>query len=157
MVLAQPLKKGVTISCGCYQVQSRKESIKIAQAANGVLEDTNVHLVKNALDGKRSNNNTTGIRGVTFSNGRYIVTITFRKQHYYLGRYERIEEAALARKKAEEVLYGEWLEHYENDLKAELEASYEERKKAIYEVLKRMREYRAVTGEGADAFEGIKG
>lgn len=150
MVLAQHLKKGITISCGCYQVQSRKESIKIAQAANGVLEDTNVHLVKNALDGKRSKNNTTGIRGVTFSNGRYIVTITFRKQHYYLGRYERIEEAALARKKAVEILYGEWLEHYEKDLKAEYEASYEERKRAIYEVLKRMKEYHVNDGEAAE-------
>ena len=108
--------------------------------------------------GKTPKNNTTGVRGVTFSNGRYIATITFRKQHYYLGRYERIEEAALARKKAEEVLYGEWLEHYENDLKAELEAEYEEQKRAIYAVLKQMRVYRAdVTGEGADTFEIIKG
>ncbi len=54
-------------------------------------------------------------------------------------------------------MYGEWLEHYENDLKADLEADYEERRRVIYEVLKQMREYRAVTGEGADAFEGIKG
>ncbi len=150
LVLAQPLKKGITISCGCYQVQSRKESIKIAQAGNGVIDDTNVHLVQNALNGKRSKNNTSGIRGVTFSNGRYIATITFRKQHYYLGRYERIEEAALARKKAEEVLCGEWLEHYENDLKAEYEASYEERKRAIYEVLKRMKEYHVNDGEAAE-------
>lgn len=124
MVLAQHLKKGITISCGCYQVQSRKESIKIAQAGNGVIDDTNIHLVRSALSGKSPKNNTSGVRGVTFSNGRYIATITFRKQHYYLGRYERIEEAALARKKAEEALYGEWLEHYENDLKAELEAEY---------------------------------
>ena len=115
-----------------------------------MIDDTNVHLVQSALNGKRSKNNTSGIRGVTFSNGRYIATITFRKQHYYLGRYERIEEAALARKKAEEVLYGEWLEHYENDLKAEYEASYEERKRAIYEVLKRMREYRGNDGEAAE-------
>ena len=63
-------------------------------------------------------------------------------QYSYLGRYERIEEAALARKKAEEVLYGEWLEHYENDLKADYEASFEEQKRGIYEVLKRMRVYR---------------
>jgi len=96
-------------------------------------------------------NNTTGVRGVTFSNGRYIATITFRKQHYYLGRYERIDEAALARKKAEEVLYGEWLEHYENDLRAEYEAFYEERKKAIYEVLEQMRVYR---GNEAEVAEG---
>ena len=115
-----------------------------------MIDDTNVHLVQSALNGKRSKNNTSGIRGVTFSNGRYIATITFRKQHYYLGRYERIEEAALARKKAEEVLYGEWLEHYAKDLKADLEADYEERKKAIYEVLKRMREYRGNDGEAAE-------
>lgn len=154
LVLAQPLKKGITISCGCYQVQSRKESIKIAQAGNGVIDDTNVHLVQSALNGKRSKNNTTGARGVTFSNGRYIAAITFRKQHYYLGRYEQIEEAALARKKAEEVLYGEWLEHYEKDLKADYEASFEERKKAIYEVLKRMRGYRSdATSEGVNEFE----
>lgn len=150
LVLAQPLKKGITISCGCYQVQSRKESLKIAQAGNGVIDDTNVHLVKSVLSGKLPKNNTSGVRGVTFTNGRYIATITFRKQHYYLGRYERIEEAALARKKAEEALYGEWLEHYEKDLKAERKAEYEVRKKAIYEVLKRMREYRGNDGEASE-------
>ena len=100
--------------------------------------------------GKTPKNNTTGVRGVTFASGRYIATITFRKQHYYLGRYERIEEAALARKKAEEVLYGEWLEHYENDLKADLEADYEERKSAVMKVLKQMREYRGNDGEAAE-------
>ena len=99
---------------------------------------------------QRFDKDTTGVRGVTFTNGRYIATITFRKQHYYLGRYERIEEAALARKKAEEVLYGEWLEHYENDLKADLEVEYEERRKAIYEVLKQMRLYRENEGEAAE-------
>ena len=35
-------------------------------------------------------------------------------------------------------------------MKAEREAEYEERKKAIYEVLKRMREYHANDGETAE-------
>ena len=47
-------------------------------------------------------------------------------------------------------MYGEWLEHYENDLKADLEADYEERKKAIYEVLKQMREYRGNDGKATE-------
>ena len=45
-------------------------------------------------------------------------------------------------------MYGEWLEHYENELKADYEASFEERKKAIYEVLKRMRVYRENEAKG---------
>ena len=47
-------------------------------------------------------------------------------------------------------MYGEWLEHYENDLRADLEKEYEERKRAIYEVLKRMREYRGNDGEASE-------
>ena len=47
-------------------------------------------------------------------------------------------------------MYGEWLEHYENDLKVKREAEYEERKKAIYGVLKQMRVYRGNDGEAAE-------
>ena len=47
-------------------------------------------------------------------------------------------------------MYGEWLEHYENDLKADTDAEYEERRRAVMKVLKQMREYRGKDGEASE-------
>lgn len=47
-------------------------------------------------------NNTTGINGVTFSNGKYRAYITRNKIHKNLGSYDTLTEAESARKNAEE-------------------------------------------------------
>lgn len=76
-------------------------------------------LIKGALDGKLYTSNTSGIRGVRqdSSTGHWIAFITFKKKQYYLGTYTEKADAAKVRKKAEEVLYGEFLEYYESELK----------------------------------------
>ena len=55
----------------------------------------------------------------------YWANIVFQGKRYNLGRYKTIEESQKAREKAEEILYGSFLEHYEEDLKPQIEAENE--------------------------------
>lgn len=56
--------------------------------------------------------NTTGYKGVYLIKGKYVAKIVFQKKAYYLGTYDRIEDAAEARKEAEEVVFDSVAEHY---------------------------------------------
>lgn len=44
--------------------------------------------------------------------GKYVAKILFQKKQYFLGTYEKIEDAAEARKDAEEILFDGVAEHY---------------------------------------------
>ena len=59
--------------------------------------------------------NTSGVKGVYYSNKRHkwIAQIMFKQKCYYLGGYDRIEDAAEARAVAEEKIYGDFLKWYE--------------------------------------------
>ena len=57
--------------------------------------------------------NTTGYKGVYLVRGKYLAKIVFQKKQYVLGMYERIEDAAQARKDAEDVLFVGVAAHYE--------------------------------------------
>ena len=57
-------------------------------------------------------NNTSGYKGVYWIRGKYIAKIVFQKKQYFLGAYENIEDAAEARREAEEVLFDGAAEHY---------------------------------------------
>lgn len=57
-------------------------------------------------------NNTTGHKGVYFIKGRYTAKIVFQKKAYYLGNYDRYEDAVAARKEAEKLLLQGTLDHY---------------------------------------------
>ena len=55
------------------------------------------------------------MRGVKLlKDGRYQAELTFRKKRYYLGRYDTLEEAAKARKRAE-IMVEEYLERYREE------------------------------------------
>lgn len=56
--------------------------------------------------------NTTGYKGVYRIRGKYVAKIVFQKKQYFLGTYEKIEDAAKARKAAEEVLFNGFAEYY---------------------------------------------
>lgn len=61
-----------------------------------------------------SRRNTSGYLGVfRRENGKWRADIYMQKQTIYLGTFEAIEEAAEARKKAEQELYLPYLERYE--------------------------------------------
>ena len=62
-------------------------------------------------------NNTSGVRGVSFrtQDMRWVAYISFKGKKITLGAFHTIEEAAAARKKAEEELWGSFLEEYYSD------------------------------------------
>lgn len=72
-----------------------------------------------AIDGRRKNNknSTTGHKGVSHCNktGKYRAYIYFKRKQYYLGIYEKLEDAVAARKMAEKKIFGDFLKWYENE------------------------------------------
>lgn len=98
-------------SCGCRkQIHNRK------------LADYLTHVDGTSIDFIRSKkvpvNNTTGCRGVYLIKGQYVAKIVFQKKAYYLGEFDRLEDAVRARKKAEEILFDEVIAYYEQFQKA---------------------------------------
>lgn len=61
--------------------------------------------------------NTSGVKGVYYSKKRnkWIAQIMFKQKCYYLGGYERIEDAAETRKEAEKRIFGDFLIWYQNE------------------------------------------
>lgn len=88
---ANQLKKGVQISCGC-------ERANRLQKTNGYIDGT---CLKNIFSDKISKNNTSGHKGVYQKRGKWAAKIQYKKKVYYLGSYDRMEDAIDARKMAE--------------------------------------------------------
>lgn len=97
---------GKTKSCGCLQAKVVVDNMKFV---NG----TSVTLLEKA--GKwLVSTNTSGYNGVHWSKGsqKWIAQIGFKGKTYHLGSFSKIEDAVDARKKAEDRIYGEFLEWY---------------------------------------------
>lgn len=81
--------------------------------------------VRKRLDGTINKNSSTGVNGVTLRpDGCYHAYINFRRKQLHLGSYPDLEAAAAARKKAESILYGEYLDAHpgwEDSLRKALE------------------------------------
>lgn len=88
---ANQLKKGVQVSCGCKRASQLQET-------NGYVEGT---CLKNVFSNKINKNNTSGYRGVYQKRGKWAAQIQYKKKIYYLGSYDRLEDAIRARKTAE--------------------------------------------------------
>ena len=56
--------------------------------------------------------NTSGYTGVQSDHGRWRAVITFKKKVYYLGTYDKLEQAVQVRQQAENRLFGEFLDWY---------------------------------------------
>lgn len=107
------LKRGAVRSCGCIaQKFSRENGKKVLteQAKKVCVENTRL----DNLTAATAKNNTSGYKGVTWdgSRGKWRAQIVFKGKAYHLGRYNTIEQAAAARKQAEEELYKPILEKY---------------------------------------------
>jgi len=86
---------------------------EIARKSAGFVEGTQLSKIRNMTP---SVANTTGCRGVSYKSkiDRYRAQIIFQRKCYYLGTYKNIEDAIKARRRAEEELYGRFLEEYAN-------------------------------------------
>lgn len=111
---ADSLMHGSVVSCGCYK---KKE---LSRQLPGRLHHIDGTCVESLLRTRLRSDNKTGYTGVTLTrDGRYVASIGFKGKRYYLGRYEKLQDAVSARKKGEE-MHSEFLEwyystHAEND------------------------------------------
>lgn len=109
-VLGRCLRDGLTKSCGCLDRESR-------QQINQVFADTKTQpfLLRDGGYKRPQRNNTSGVRGVTYNKARkqWVATITFQRTVYFLKSSSDIEKCIAARKEAEEAVFGNFLEWYE--------------------------------------------
>lgn len=100
------LLNGDIISCGCALKQT---AIKSREPK--LYKGTDINKISTATATSRSS---TGIRGVSYSTrrGKYRANIGFRGQKFELGYFDTLEEAAAARKAAEERLYKPLIEEW---------------------------------------------
>ena len=92
-------------SCGCWK---RERESKLGDLITRV-DGTSIDMIKSK---KLPADNTSGVKGVYFQKGKWIAKIVFQQKQYHLGRYDNIEEAAQARKEAEELLFDGAAAHY---------------------------------------------
>lgn len=88
------------------------------------VDGSSLAAVRSRLNGKVNRNSSTGYNGVaTTPSKRYRAYINFKRKQISLGVYDTAEKAAKARKEAEKIIYGEFLEEnfgWEDRLKEEL-------------------------------------
>lgn len=103
-VLPGDLKSGQTRSCGCGIGEKVKE-LYVDGTAPCKLDGSKIRAT-----------NKSGCTGVYFSSshGKWCAEIMFKKKKYYLGRYTDKEDAIKVRKAAENRIFGEFLEWYED-------------------------------------------
>lgn len=70
---------------------------------------------KRKKEGISRPNNTSGAIGISKANGGWGAMINYKKKRYWLGTYERIEDAIFARKRAEEHLGDGFIEWYKEE------------------------------------------
>lgn len=93
-------------SCGCAKKANGQKLSRFLTHVDG----TSLEMIKSK---KVPADNTTGYRGVYLIKGKYVAKIVFQKKAYYLGTYDSKEQAAEARKEAEEMLYDRVSDFYD--------------------------------------------
>lgn len=100
------LASGNTTSCGCVSIANLKDMYVAGTNINKLLKP------------KLRRTNTSGVTGVSYNKkqSKWEAEIVFRKVRYKLGRYNNKEDAIMARKTAEDNLYGDFLEWYNEEI-----------------------------------------
>lgn len=98
------LQDGQTTSCGCKQ----KERTGLHFAEGTFVEGIQSQTISRA--------NTSGVRGVYFNKrrGKWVAQIMFKGKCYYLGGYDKLEDAAKARARGEE-MFDDFLEWFKQE------------------------------------------
>ena len=106
-VSVSSLNKRNNKSCGCLQ----KEYQKLVHDRLHLIDGTCIEW----LDGRKSrSDNSSGFRGVfRKKNGRYSVSIGFKKKIYYIGTYEEYSDAVEARLRAEKLIHDGFVEAHD--------------------------------------------
>ena len=101
------LINGDATSCGCFHKEQTRKGLKPFDGT------TIAHLTGNI-----PKNNTSGCAGVSFDKHtrKWAAYIMLRRKKIHLGRYDNIEDAIHARKKAESKYFGEVIDNYNASL-----------------------------------------
>lgn len=101
-------------SCGCLLAESSAERLP---SAVGQTDGTTLSAIVPTR--KANRNSKSGIKGVYWNTReqRWIASITFRRKKITLGRFRTVEEAAKARKAAEEIYFKPVLEKHKKEEK----------------------------------------
>jgi hypothetical protein len=102
IIKAKLLRSGKTTSCGCYAKEKYGQNVEVARKTTAPFYIENT-FIKN-LSSKLTKSNTSGIRGVSWhkKSEKWWAYITFKKEMISLGYFDELDDAAEARKKAEE-------------------------------------------------------
>lgn len=93
-------------SCGCLKEEMQKQM----PGRLHMIDHTCVEILEKR---KRRKDNTSGFRGVSLlKNGRYRVSIGFKKQRFHIGIFSGFEEAVQARLEAEKLIHDGFLQAY---------------------------------------------
>lgn len=110
------VKSGKIISCGHVLRETARE--KVAANIFRHHDGTAVSNIENIMAGKKRSNNTTGVTGVSIRRYKgyimYRAQIIFRGKTIGLGEYKSLDEAAAARKAAEEKYFAPVIESFKN-------------------------------------------
>ncbi len=112
------LVEGSIRSCGCLGTESYRKNIKKAidkHLKEHIVFNTNIPVISRKTP---RSNNTSGVTGVKWdkSRNKWIAEIKFRNKRYFLGRYEKKEDAIEARQLAKDNIHNKFLNWY-NDYK----------------------------------------
>lgn len=99
---ANELTKGLHTSCGCKKAERLKES-------NQCVDGTSLKMI---FSDTIRRDNSSGYKGVYWKKDRWAVRIQYKGKRYYLGSYDRLDEAVRVRKEAEEKIREEAREQY---------------------------------------------
>lgn len=100
------LNNAHVISCGCMREECDREIAKKTTRVEG----TSIDIIRS---NKVRPDNTTGVKGVTICRGKYVASIALQNVRYRLGSFLTLEDAALARKVAEQQLHKATVEFYD--------------------------------------------
>lgn len=103
-------------SCGCERLNKLKHNKNLynAHLDKNIIEETNLSSIKREEPTKA---NKSGYIGVSYDNTRekWVAQISFKKKHYFLGRFDKKEDAIKARKAAKEKLHKKFLMRYKQE------------------------------------------
>lgn len=98
------LVSGNTRSCGCLIHEKGRPGLSY-------VDQTCIESLKSKALHK---NNTSGYTGVQKQRGKWVALISLKKHRYYLGTYERFEDAVFVRQRAEQLLHNQFVQAYES-------------------------------------------
>lgn len=141
LVTADSLLHGGTTSCGCRKKEIQRNVSRLVSFMDG----TSYELLKHRKNVVRSDNRT-GQKGITLArNGNYKAQIGFKRNRYHLGTYKTLEDAVVARKKAEKIVHDGFCKAYERWKKLSMDnQSWEKAHPLVYTVFFKDREFMVI-------------